>query len=286
MADSDSARAIIEGIPISTSEVTTVDALTRIPSVKKMAPKRLEEFIPPLNYGAVEEGIIFRSAFPQPENYAFIKSIRVRTIITLVEKVPEEYAEFISTNNIQHFRIPVPANKDGVISVTSSLIESVLDVVLNRAHHPLLIHCNRGKHRTGCVIATLRQIQSYSTAFAIDEYKDYAFPKARPDDIKFIESYDGGMRHLAIRYGWINTPPPEPTTPYMHMQRSSAEFRLGLEEIANIRLPESDGENQQVDEVMVDDEVMVEEMEIDSSALTPIDEGMNGYQWNSTVSEL
>lgn len=285
MEGPDSARAIIEGLPISTSEVTMVDAMTRTPSIKKVAPKRLEEFIPPLNYGAVEEGIIFRSAFPTPENYPFIKSLGVRTIITLVEKTPEEYADFISTNNIQHFRIPVPANKDGVITVTSSLIESVLDIVLNRNHHPLLIHCNRGKHRTGCVIATLRQIQSYSTAYAVSEYRDYAFPKARSDDIRFIESFDGGMRHLAIRYGWVNTPPPEPSTPYMHMKRGSADFRLGLEEIADISLPESEGDSQEVGDVMGDGEVMVEEMEIDSSALTPIDESMNGFQWNSTVSE-
>jgi len=276
----DSARAIIEGVSISTPEVTMVNATTTIPPVKKTIPKRLEEFIPPLNYGAVEDGIIFRSAFPTAENYPFIKSLGVRTIITLVDNMPEDYSDFISTNNIQHFRIPVPANKDGVISVTSSLIESVLDILLNRSHHPLLIHCNRGKHRTGCVIATLRQIQSYSPAFAVSEYKAYAFPKARPDDIRFIESFDGDMRHLAIRYGWTNTPPPEPCTPYMHMQRGSADFKLGLEEIANIRLPESEGDSQEVDEVMV------EEMEIDSSALTPVDEGMNSFQWNSADSEL
>ena len=275
----DSVRAIVEGTSMPSSEVPKEDA--RVPQVKIAAtPKRLEEFIPPLNYGAVEPGIIFRSAFPTAENYPFIKRLGVRAIITLVENAPEDYQDFISFNNIQHFRIPVPANKDGVIKVSSSLVESVLDIVLNRAHHPLLIHCNRGKHRTGCVVATLRQIQSYSTAYAISEYKDYAFPKARPDDIKFIESFDGGMRHLAIRYGWVNTPPPEPSTPYMHMQRSSVDLKLGLEEIANIRLPESEGDSQG------SNEVMVEEMELDSNALTPIDEGgLNGFQWVSAESE-
>ena len=69
------------------------------------------------------------------------------------------------------------------------------------------------QHRTGCIIACLRKVQSCSTAFALEEYNDYAFPKARPDDVRFIESFDPSpVKEMAANSGFCTTTPLESMT--------------------------------------------------------------------------
>lgn len=201
-------------------------------------PTRLSMLLPPVNFGAVESGCIFRSAYPQPANYAFLSSLRINTVVTLVpEALPEQYMDYLIGGHIRHHQIHIPANKDGVISITPERMAQVLSIVLNRNNHPILIHCNRGKHRTGCVTACLRKVQSYPVDRAIAEYRDYASPKCRSDDEAFIASFDAtAMTQFARKYSWPNTPP-EPIESLCHGRMDSG--ALTFAEIANIRLPES-----------------------------------------------
>jgi len=53
--------------------------------------------------------------------------------------------DFLLENHIRHHQITVPANKDGLISVTPQLMLDILKLVANSNNYPLLIHCNRGK---------------------------------------------------------------------------------------------------------------------------------------------
>jgi len=57
-------------------------------------------------------------------------------------------------------------------------------------NYPLYVHCNQGRHRTGCVIACLRKIQRVPIEDIIAEYRAYANPKARPGDIDLIRAFD------------------------------------------------------------------------------------------------
>ena len=65
-----------------------------------------------------------------------------------------------------------------------------LEIVLNPDNHPILIHCNRGKHRTGCLVGCIRKLQNWSLSMIFDEYRRFAFPKVRALDQQFIELYD------------------------------------------------------------------------------------------------
>lgn len=47
----------------------------------------IEELIPPENFSMVEPGV-YRSAFPRTKNLAFIKKLRLKSVIPLV---PEDY---------------------------------------------------------------------------------------------------------------------------------------------------------------------------------------------------
>lgn len=66
----------------------------------------------------------------------------------------------------------------------------VLAFVLNPANFPVYIHCNQGKHRTGCVVGCLRRIQGWPLEEILAEYDAYASPKARSADIELITTFD------------------------------------------------------------------------------------------------
>lgn len=167
----------------------------------------------------------------------------VRRELTLFSTlVPEPlspgYKKFIHENKIKHIQIHIPANKDGEIKITPQRMSIALSHVLDRSNYPMLIHCNRGKHRTGCVVACFRKIQSMATREAISEYRDYASPKCRDEDIAFIDSYDPfALLPYAFSQGWTIMPPPE------RSEGSAVVFKkdsviFSLEDMAACKCPE------------------------------------------------
>lgn len=48
----------------------------------------------------------------------------------------------------------------------------------------------QGKHRTGCLVGTLRKVQRWSLTSTIDEYRRFAGLKVRALDQQFIELFD------------------------------------------------------------------------------------------------
>ncbi|KAI9815052.1 MAG: hypothetical protein M1827_002895 [Pycnora praestabilis] len=145
---------------------------------------------PPENFSKVSAGI-YRSGFPKPENFEHLGSLRLKTVLTLVpEEYPEPNAAFIIENSIQHFQIGMPGNKEPFVKIPPRDIAAALSVVLDRRNHPLLIHCNKGKHRTGCVVGCFRKIQNWALASIFVEYHHHASPKSRMLDERFIELFD------------------------------------------------------------------------------------------------
>ncbi|KAF2796805.1 hypothetical protein K505DRAFT_156602 [Melanomma pulvis-pyrius CBS 109.77] len=167
-------------------------------------PDRLYPLFPPMNYGAVVAGAVYRSSYPKGENYEFLQSLKLKTILTLVDvKVSPEYSQFMDENGIQHFQVPIPANK-GEVKVQACQMSKALRIVLDRTNHPLLIHCNKGKHRTGCVVGIIRRIQGYESSLIWDEYHVYADDKARFLDERCMEYFDlNTILWIARRYDWI-----------------------------------------------------------------------------------
>lgn len=194
---------------------------TRTPSpiTETIAPGRLRSLFPPSNYGAVVPGSVYRSSYPQAKNFDFLQSLKLKTIITLVpEEIPEDYREFMKAAGIQHFQVHINANK-GAVRVQSCDINRALNIVLDRTNHPVLIHCNKGKHRTGCVVATVRRIQGLDIEAIRHEYHTYADPKARFWDEVFFEHFDvNTVMWLARKENWVLpdvegvpiSPPPSP----------------------------------------------------------------------------
>ncbi|OCK85359.1 tyrosine-protein phosphatase SIW14 [Lepidopterella palustris CBS 459.81] len=195
-----------------------IEALV-IPRFEDRAPDRLRSLLPPVNFGAVIPGSIYRSSFPLPENFGFLKSLKLKSILTLVpEKYPQPNVDFMAQEGIQHFQVHIPANKETVCIPQCQMTEA-LGIVLDRRNHPLLIHCNKGKHRTGCVTGCFRKCQGESLESIFLEYHTYADPKARILDEVFIELFDERtVLWLARSNSWrlpnadsMDSPSPLPT---------------------------------------------------------------------------
>ncbi|KAH0674094.1 hypothetical protein AABB24_007832 [Solanum stoloniferum] len=152
--------------------------------------------VSPNNFSAVEDNCIYRSGLPQPSNFPFLQSLNLRSIIYLCpEPYPEENLEFLRINNIKLFQFGIDGTKEPS-AMSSSAITEALKVITDVRNHPVLIHCKRGKHRTGCLVGCLRKLQNWCMSAVVEEYKHFAGTKWRETDVKFLEKYDvSRIRH-------------------------------------------------------------------------------------------
>lgn len=145
---------------------------------------------PPENFAPVINNI-YRSSFPQAQNFPFLKKLRLRSVLCLIpEEYPESHEEFFHQEGIRLFQLGMAGNKEPFVKISADLVTEAMKVLLNPENHPILIHCNRGKHRTGCLVGALRRLQGWSLTIIFDEYRKFAAPKERSMDQQFIELYD------------------------------------------------------------------------------------------------
>ncbi|KAG4997654.1 hypothetical protein AAZX31_10G161300 [Glycine max] len=149
-----------------------------------------EVVVAPTNFSMVEEGI-YRSSFPRSSNFSFLESLNLRSIIYLCpEPYPQENLEFLQSQNIRLFHFGIEGKTDLSVSAVRDNILEAVKVLIDVRNHPVLIHCNQGKHRTGCVVGCLRKLQSWCLSSVFEEYKRFAGAKYRTTDLRFIETVD------------------------------------------------------------------------------------------------
>ncbi|KAL3509932.1 hypothetical protein ACH5RR_029333 [Cinchona calisaya] len=160
-----------------------------------------ELFIPPLNFAIVDNGI-FRSGFPDLPNFSFLQSLSLRSIIYLCpEPYPEANMEFLKANGIRLYQFGIEGAKEPFVNIPEDTIREALKVVIDARNHPLLIHCKRGKHRTGCLVGCLRKLQRWCLTSVFDEYQRFAAAKARISDQRFMELFDAStFKHLPMSF--------------------------------------------------------------------------------------
>ncbi|GLT94058.1 hypothetical protein SLE2022_118200 [Rubroshorea leprosula] len=167
-----------------TIEVATVDHRVISPPVLSPVMPTVEELnlIPPLNFAMVDNGI-FRSGFPDSANFSFLQTLHLHSIICLCpEPYPESNMEFLKSNGIKLFQFGIESYKEPFVNIPEDTIREALKLVLDARNHPILIHCKRGKHRTGCIVGCLRKLQKWCLSSVFDEYQRFAAAKARVSD--------------------------------------------------------------------------------------------------------
>lgn len=144
----------------------------------------------PPNFGRVGSAI-FRSSFPRKEHFAYLQTLGLKSILVLIpEPYPAENRVFCAENGIALFQVGLDGNKEPFVHVKKEDLERAVRIALDPANHPILIHCNQGKHRTGCVVGCIRRLQRVSLALIFEEYRRYAYPKVRSLDHLIIELFD------------------------------------------------------------------------------------------------
>ncbi|KAJ1782984.1 tyrosine-protein phosphatase siw14, partial [Coemansia sp. RSA 2399] len=149
-----------------------------------------EEMHPPENLAMVCP-YIYRSGMPKKRNFPFLKKLRLRSILTLIlEEYPPQNQKFLEANGIRLFQFGVAGNKEPFADISEDVVCEALLTLLDRRNHPILVHCNKGKHRTGCLVGCLRKLQEWTNTSIFDEYRRFSAPKSRSMDQQFIELFD------------------------------------------------------------------------------------------------
>ncbi|KUJ12094.1 uncharacterized protein LY89DRAFT_221848 [Mollisia scopiformis] len=141
----------------------------------------------PINFGKVIPGV-YRSSFPGEEDFNYLKTLGLKTVLSLVKKdFPPEFEAFMKQNGIRHYVIDMQGTKK--VDIPEEIMNSIMEIVLEKKNHPLLIHCNHGKHRTGCAVAVMRHVAGWNIDSIIQEYQGFAAPKIRDCDVSYITQY-------------------------------------------------------------------------------------------------
>lgn len=151
----------------------------------------------PANFGLVVPGV-YRSSYPKPDDFGYLRSLKLKTVVTLVkDEVDHALCAFTASHAIRQVIFNMKGTKKETIPL--STMASILRVVLDRQNYPLLLHCNHGKHRTGCVVAVVRKLSGWDLEHVLDEYKTYATPKIRECDVDYINAFQSsslqGLTH-------------------------------------------------------------------------------------------
>ncbi|EGV61254.1 protein-tyrosine phosphatase [Yamadazyma tenuis] len=175
--------------------------------------------VPPLNFSLVEDRI-YRSGFPNPLNYPFLKQLGLKTIIYLgdlgqeVKKTPKqpkeqkekkvkkdkhtkediwnEYNAWIGTTNIQFHHLVMESSQEPFTSLQEQQqardsLRTALQLMLDKNNFPMLIHSNKGKHRIGVLVGLMRKIfQGWCMSGIFEEYEKFALGKSE-FDLEFME---------------------------------------------------------------------------------------------------
>ncbi|ORX65097.1 protein-tyrosine phosphatase [Linderina pennispora] len=155
----------------------------------KAAKRKSQLIVPPLNFAMIAPGV-YRSGFPNPKSQPFLLQLGLRTIIYIYDGECKDYHQkFISDNDIKFRHFCVTANKEPFEEMDHAMVSEILAVILDTRNHPLLIHCNRGIRRVGCVVGCVRKLQGWAMTAIFDEYQRFSGTKIRISDQEFIEVF-------------------------------------------------------------------------------------------------
>jgi hypothetical protein len=108
---------------------------------------------PPENFAMVAPKI-YRGCFPPKKSLGFIETLRLRSIVYLCpEEPPAYYVDFMARRGIRFLHHGLKGNKEPFVEIPMQLVADALTDVVARANQPVYIHCDKGKHRTGCVVS-------------------------------------------------------------------------------------------------------------------------------------
>lgn len=182
-------------------------------------------YVPPLNFALVEDGI-YRSGFPMPINYPFLRQLKLKTIIYLgdlgeevkknkpkkegdkkapkkdkhgTQEILSNYKKWLDTTDIKFHQLVMRSSQEPFILNTQEEAQAALigalHLMLDKQNFPMLIHSNKGKHRIGVLVGLMRKIlQGWCMSGIFEEYEKFAMGKSEYD-LEFIELWHPDLHY-------------------------------------------------------------------------------------------
>jgi protein tyrosine/serine phosphatase len=123
------------------------------------------------NFGRVND-CYYRGGQPEPEEYAELAKLGVKTIIDLRDDPTSYAAERASEAGLRYISFPMSDHK----YPEKDAADKFLSIVTNDSNWPVYVHCAGGRHRTGAMTAVYRMtIDGWDVKRAYSEMKDYDF---------------------------------------------------------------------------------------------------------------
>merc|ERR1712166_237444 len=165
---------------MGTSEHTAAAGWTEEQCCVACPDESLRVNIPPLNFAMVCPGI-YRGGYPNPKHFGFLSSLKIRTIVDLYPEKPysPELLQFVKAHNIEYKQFSIGENREPFTCFNPDAFEAAMRATLD-GEKPVLIHCDKGMLRTGCLVACLRKTHQWSMTAIFDEYRRFASEKTRP----------------------------------------------------------------------------------------------------------
>ena len=133
--------------------------------------------------GRVAPGIL-RGAQPEPEGYATLKAMGVRTVISLRTNHGERKA--VEAAGMRYIEIPIKLWKN----VDPAAVQKALSVMTDPTNQPVFVNCYRGVDRTGMVVAVYRmEVDGWSEAEAEAEMEAFGFHEFWSQFKEFVRRY-------------------------------------------------------------------------------------------------
>ncbi|KAF3939909.1 hypothetical protein ABW19_dt0201645 [Dactylella cylindrospora] len=187
--------------------------------------------IPPLSFALVSPGV-YRSGCPMPLNFPFLSKLHLKSIIYLADQdLPDDLHRWTADNKIKvfHFRVQhvrgepgqldaLQQNSDAETEVSNGTtagggevdvdgkgkekvendpksMKEALELLLDNRNFPVLIHSNKGKHRSGVLVACMRKLlQNWAFVSVKLEYHYFAGDKGETD-VEFIQNFEPTLEY-------------------------------------------------------------------------------------------
>ncbi|ODV77472.1 protein-tyrosine phosphatase [Suhomyces tanzawaensis NRRL Y-17324] len=165
---------------------------------------------PPLRFNTVQKDL-YRGAYPREINFAFLKTLQLKTIISLTPdpitlSTDPVLFEFARVNAIDLIHLECSQSGKGKkrgVPMGYSTILNVLDYIIHNKYAPVYIHCLNGGQVTSLVIACLRKLQFWSSISIFNEFINFT-TNITVNDRSFVEGFKGEISiHSEDKVEWL-----------------------------------------------------------------------------------
>ncbi|MBI5203207.1 MAG: tyrosine-protein phosphatase [Elusimicrobia bacterium] len=121
------------------------------------------------NFHMVHPGL-YRSGQPNREGLAQLRALGVKTIVSLRNRISKEEREEAERLGMTVHHVSM----SGIVSPKFKDLDRVLSIIEDPANQPALVHCRRGRDRTGTAVAAQRVVsKTLGVGAAADEAHRY-----------------------------------------------------------------------------------------------------------------